>query len=367
MTVHLSSADIARLRVAATTLVSALEFESVRAWGQAAMRDVMAVLGADKAYFSLPIAGGIETAFAGERTEDGMIAYLSHYWQTDIVLRQRRVELGLEVYHRDMLYRPGEIAHDELHNDWCRPHALYDTLGMGFDVEANAVLPALLHVYHHRDTTTFGDRGVALMQLLLPSFKTGVAAWRELCERRHSLAASLDGLGAAIAMFDADGLEAHRTPALTALLNGDDERTRIEAAVASLARDLTASCCRARRKTTAVALPPTVHRVATRAAHYTIRACVAPHSLVGKPGVLVAVERSTGLRPDLDGIARRYGLTAREQEVSMCLIGGDSTTAIADALGMSPHTVRHHVEHIIAKLRVHSRAEAVARLISERR
>lgn len=57
-----------------------------------------------------------------------------------------------------------------------------------------------------------------------------------------------------------------------------------------------------------------------------------------------------------------YGLTAREVEVAILLAQGRSNTAIAKDLAISAHTARHHTQRILAKLGVHSRAEAGARL-----
>jgi DNA-binding CsgD family transcriptional regulator len=58
----------------------------------------------------------------------------------------------------------------------------------------------------------------------------------------------------------------------------------------------------------------------------------------------------------------QFGLTAREAEVAKLLAQGRSNVAIAKALGISTHTARHHTQRILAKLRVHSRAEAGAKL-----
>jgi len=52
-------------------------------------------------------------------------------------------------------------------------------------------------------------------------------------------------------------------------------------------------------------------------------------------------------------------LTRREQEVLALLAAGQRPRQIADKLGVSPATVRNHVGHILAKLGVHSRLEAV--------
>lgn len=53
-------------------------------------------------------------------------------------------------------------------------------------------------------------------------------------------------------------------------------------------------------------------------------------------------------------------LTAREWEVLDLLIDGESTAAIAQTLGLALETVRSHVKHVLRKLGVGSRGEAVA-------
>src|SRR5262249_41547833 len=53
-------------------------------------------------------------------------------------------------------------------------------------------------------------------------------------------------------------------------------------------------------------------------------------------------------------------LTARELEVLRCLASGISTGAGAALLGISPATLRAHVQAILRKLGAHSRLEAVA-------
>ena len=52
-------------------------------------------------------------------------------------------------------------------------------------------------------------------------------------------------------------------------------------------------------------------------------------------------------------------LTPREQEVLRLLACGTSVFAMARTLGISWTTVRNHIEHILGKLGVHSRLEAV--------
>jgi DNA-binding CsgD family transcriptional regulator len=55
-------------------------------------------------------------------------------------------------------------------------------------------------------------------------------------------------------------------------------------------------------------------------------------------------------------------LTAREWDVARLLAARATNREIAVALGLSPHTVRHHGEHVFAKLAVRSRRDVAARL-----
>jgi PAS domain S-box-containing protein len=59
-------------------------------------------------------------------------------------------------------------------------------------------------------------------------------------------------------------------------------------------------------------------------------------------------------------------LTPRELEILRRLDEGESTGTIADALGIRATTVRTHVQHILRKLEVHTRLEAVALTLRRR-
>lgn len=65
--------------------------------------------------------------------------------------------------------------------------------------------------------------------------------------------------------------------------------------------------------------------------------------------------RSSWPRPPLDA-----ALTSRELEVLQLLAEGMAPKEIARGLVISPKTVASHIQHILAKLGVHGRAEAVA-------
>ena len=77
-----------------------------------------------------------------------------------------------------------------------------------------------------------------------------------------------------------------------------------------------------------------------------------------KVGVTMRLSR------DREGAAEltlaRFGLTRREAEIARLLALRATNTEIADQLDVSPHTVRHHVENIFAKLGIHSRRSIAA-------
>lgn len=75
----------------------------------------------------------------------------------------------------------------------------------------------------------------------------------------------------------------------------------------------------------------------------------------GLLGVLVVRRRHASVAS-----SRLDRLTAREREVLDLLVEGADQRGIAAALVISPQTARTHIAHVLAKLEVHSRHEAVA-------
>jgi len=73
-----------------------------------------------------------------------------------------------------------------------------------------------------------------------------------------------------------------------------------------------------------------------------------------------AIARSSGASATLPGNGRGFDLTRRELEVLKELANGLRPAQIAANLVISPKTVASHIQRILAKLGVHSRAHAIA-------
>jgi DNA-binding CsgD family transcriptional regulator len=64
-------------------------------------------------------------------------------------------------------------------------------------------------------------------------------------------------------------------------------------------------------------------------------------------------------------VASCFGLTPRESHVLQLLLARYTTSEIAHTLGVSSHTVRHHIERIYRKIHVRRRVELHALLDTE--
>jgi DNA-binding CsgD family transcriptional regulator len=77
--------------------------------------------------------------------------------------------------------------------------------------------------------------------------------------------------------------------------------------------------------------------------------------------VAIVIEVATGPRAATVRL-EAHGATAREREVATLIARGLTNSEIAEALVVSPHTVRDHVKSLFEKLDVSSRQELVARV-----
>lgn len=78
-----------------------------------------------------------------------------------------------------------------------------------------------------------------------------------------------------------------------------------------------------------------------------------------EPGVASPPELRTAMQDQKDQVdPRQWGLTPRELDVLLLIAEGKSNQEIADALVISPNTVRHHVHQLLGKLNCSSRGEA---------
>jgi DNA-binding CsgD family transcriptional regulator len=201
-----------------------------------------------------------------------------------------------------------------------------------------------------------------MLRTLLPAFTAG--AYIALRVGAQGLLAALsDGLTEGIALLDERGAMVYENPVLHQLLEEEAEAARVERECADLGRAVLATTRRSAKSRPDPAVGPRPLTLRTTAAAYDLRgALVGPGVLGPGPMAIVVLERTTPSRHALEGLRARFHLTPRELAVSRLLAEGRSNDQLAARLGVSIHTARRHVEHVLMKLGVHSRAAVGAKL-----
>lgn len=355
MSITLSSADLAQIEAAITTLVSPLQYERVSDWRLASRTVVERVIGADRSAGMLPCDGEP----LGECHPDLLPAisdYVNYYHTLDVGLQVRRRELGLEVCHWSTVYDMKELIETEIYNDFSQPHGMLDCTGMVYDLDP-ALPPAALLYYHEREESKpFGERGLALLRLLMPAFKAGVHACLHLATQRAELGRLFDTLEGGFACFDGTGRLIQQNSAMTMLFAMEPEHRALREQVSSFARTLGSSI----RGTTPHApgdrdLRPW-RELRTTTQRYRMSVSLLPAGLLATHSMIVVALNRVGLQQRSDAEMRAtFALTPREVQIARLLAGRRSNSEIADALGVSAHTVRRHTERVLMKLGVHSR------------
>lgn len=83
---------------------------------------------------------------------------------------------------------------------------------------------------------------------------------------------------------------------------------------------------------------------------------------IARPTIPAYESIEESVRHQCHNVAKRYGLSGREEEILGYLVRGRNLTTIADETILSPNTIKTHVNHIYLKLDVHTREELVMRI-----
>lgn len=367
MVLKLSGSDLVLLETALTTALSPLDHERLEDWGAAILATWRPLLTADQAFFGYGLDGTITTVGDGSHTAEAGRAYAEHFWTVDPGVMERRKALGLEVYHRDQIYDRSTFFKVEIGADWCAPNRLFDAMAVSVEMGTN--FPADLHFYHDSETgRPFGERGTAILRLLLPAFKAGLETRRRLGQYRAQLEGVFDAAAQGYAVFGMNGEMLHENPSLALLLAHEPERDRLRASMRTLAAGFATLARRARgRAGLAVTdlAPATFREYQTAAGRYRVRASLLADGLIGREAcILVALEPPERRPLSDEDLKSRYRLTQREIQVARLLAEGKATSEVAAALGVSSHTARHHTERVLSKLGVSSRAAVAVRLMA---
>jgi DNA-binding CsgD family transcriptional regulator len=371
MSVTLRAADLKRLQRLSRTLLSPLDFACLDDWRRSVCSEARDLLGADTVTFQLPnleaqlfLSEGFDQQAINSYPE--LIAPLA----SKVRLWERKVALG--TCNRAAMWGRylSEYERSTYYHEVVVPHRGFDALllNVGLDPRRAAADTVASLLFHHDRPVAgeFGPRGTALTELILPLFEAGVRAYAAVTRRRVGFGALLDTLGAGVQLSDCAGRVIHENPALLQMMAKESEadRTLLRQRIQELTRSARRVCNEASAPTDPPERQSLSLQASTPQASYRMAGSLVDRALAGaEPCVMVLLERVT---PELltAGVVREhFALTRKEAEVALLLARGAGTARIAEALFLSPHTVRRHTENIFRKLDVRTRSEAAAKLI----
>ena len=371
--IGLTASQVTRLQAALTILLSPLDFDGVGAWRTKARQSVQALLGADSSVSLLQIPGN--PAFEADDVTP-MVEYGAHYHQLDRVNKYR--DLGTVAFTWENIghlwERPSREAflRSEFYNDWVVRHRLCQPRGLNIALPPGQPLTgppqgedvAALYFYQDAEQPEIDrDRQLAMLRTLLPAFTAGTYIAQRV-GARSVLAPLVGAMQEGVALLDERAQLVYENSALRAFLADDPEAARVERACAHLGRAVLALAGRGAKSRREEVVAPGPYALRTVAAAYDLRgALVAPGVLARGPMAVVVLSRSgISERRAPEQLRTRYHLTPRELAVAQLLADGHSNQQVARLLGVSIHTTRRHVEHVLMKLGVHSRAAVGAKV-----
>ncbi len=195
---------------------------------------------------------------------------------------------------------------------------------------------------------------------------------RRLQEQAAFLRSALDASDVAVLLFDrggaivyanpsADRLLSHQTEAGLTVSEGGEPPQPLFNLLCTVVENLVAGAQDASSWQGNLALSD-----GTRLRCELVRVRPEGEAPTAHPAVLAHLHRASML-PELgvDAFADRHGLSPREAEVLRLLVLGHAVNAVAERLGISPHTVRDHVKNLYRKTGSSSRNELLRQVASD--
>ncbi len=259
-----------------------------------------------------------------------------------------------------------QLRHSVVYNDIIRPTGARVSIGCGGITSFGEVMCAV--AYGTASPNPFALAMRPLLALIVPLLAAGYEAIQR-ADSAHSTAVSaslsawmdaLDGASDGFLIYDPEShQELHRSAALATMQSSDPEGDVVIGAMQRIAHGMSrchGSPTESASAALSVAASAQSQEISTARNRYLLRATILPPGTcsTGSTVLVLARPRCPAL-PSAVELQARFELTRREADVALHLAAGMSDDAIARRIGVSPHTARHHSEHVLVKLGLRSR------------
>ena len=253
--------------------------------------------------------------------------------------------------------------------EWARPQGIIDAVVVGLERSRAGV--ANLSLGRHEDAGPVTDADIDSLRVLAPHLRRAVAISRVLDLRiveASTFAATLDKLGPAILIVDAESRCLHANDAAKAMLDAKDPVALKDGELALPRRAGTLALQQAVRDAAtpftgagarAAGIPSTRLDGSPVVLHVMPLHRPALSGPVGPRAVAAVFVSPSALPPQMpaDALSLLYGLTPAETRIFEMLAGGMTQGEIASALGLATSTVKTHLLRVFEKTGCKRQAE----------
>ena len=337
-----STRDIQGLADCSRELLSVLDGPT-EDWAKRVSDRAMTLLRAERMFIVLPAAHGFSLHFSDPEMRHAAAEYQAHFHAADVWTGSRRKALGLDVYSDDMLLRPGDDR-SEFWNDYILKHRLYRPAGLSFDVAHCAVPASLIGYKRAASASSFGDRELALLRILQPSFAAAVTTLVRIQVGARELSSCIDALAVPMLLVGSDGL-LHANAAFGRAFGAT------AGAIAGVVTPMVLKAVRDQNGAVGRRVAGTV----TASAGQSVPWSLSLLSGLSRGPVALVHFHATPVVHITESMRERLGLTPRQALVAQLMAEGRTYRDVASALGIRPNTARRHWEQVLHRLGVHSR------------
>lgn len=362
----LSDRELVGLRESQEALLSVLHRDDPVPWQLEVNDAVKRLIGADRSVFSIPEPAGGSLLVTDDTPADFERSFLEFIGEAsdgalDIrdeavqVAHSARISAGSGAYHMEELGPPGAWLRSPMYNDVFAPHGFPHMVGLSTPLLGSEATQ--FFGFTDRSAPGYGERGLKLLELLVPTFVSAVRIRHRTIRARGRFAALFDDLEQPIALYSKDGALLYRSRRLRALMDDHPQATDVLDAADALARSV------AGRRRGGDAPCPAARPVPTPAGTWRVCAALTPAGMPGGAGVVALAEPMFPAMPDEETLRDRFGLTPRQAVVARLMGQGLGDQEIAERLTISWHTARRHARDVLRKLGLSSRAAVAMTLL----
>jgi DNA-binding CsgD family transcriptional regulator len=376
--VFLRDGDLSRCRAVLAALLSAPSHSTVEEWADDVLLALTDLFGGCGSFLLLPSAGG----GGGPRVyspdlEPGCVERLQSFVSADphsasqgdpqhTRAMGRLAGMGVQVFNQESVEHLTRVRLRDMSRFY--PEVMLDGEVSHFGTAALWLPdgPVLLSCLCRASRPArLADQELEVLSLLAPALETAVWVVRSLADRGGAIGRLLDEFDTPALLRCDDGLSCQNRSLGDLLETAEDPRALVTA-MTSLAAELMAMGERARKTTTATALPSGARAIVIAGRRYRFQGSWLRPGTVGPgPAALVLVRGATRRLPDVRDLGDRYGLTGRQAQVARLLALGASNEEIALRLGISAHTARHHAQSVLERVGTRSRKAIGLRFLEE--